>query len=356
MVPRHGRFLLIFLLSVSPFPGRVAAQESLCGAERAKLIDQMMFHLGFDPSYKVSMVKEGRILHTAMPEFEQLPEDLVVTGAMLVIRRPMQEVVEAFLDEETLHQGQGVVQHQNIPAELADSGLATAFGGVNFVQTEGSEVEKLLEFKHGHQFNLSQEELNRFRAISSRDRAASEKVSSQYRTLMEERYKAYRQKGLRGIAPYVRKGGKIVSAAEELIAAVEAATFLRQYFPAFVTALLQYPQKQEGVTGHRYFWIKKTVEGRPVYVLCTHTLALQDSFSVAADMQFYVGHSYNALLTFIGAFDCNKDTLVVAVNHTFTEQVTGLGSSIKKKVGRKVVAEEMARQFEDLRTMLEAGN
>ena len=44
----------------------------------------------------------------------------------------------------------------------------------------------------------------------------------------------------------------------------------------------------------------------------------------------------------------------MAVNHTSTEQVTGLGSGIKKKVGRKVVAEEMARQFNDLRATLEA--
>jgi hypothetical protein len=43
---------------------------------------------------------------------------------------------------------------------------------------------------------------------------------------------------------------------------------------------------------------------------------------------------------------------VFAVNHTFTDQVTGFGSTVRRTVARNLVASELARQLEETRKRL----
>ncbi|MGA8239628.1 MAG: hypothetical protein WB818_03575, partial [Desulfobacterales bacterium] len=63
-------------------------------------IDQMMMHLGFDTSYKRSLL-DGKILSTGMPDMEQVREELAVAAVMLVVKAPLDKVVAAFLDGES---------------------------------------------------------------------------------------------------------------------------------------------------------------------------------------------------------------------------------------------------------------
>jgi len=343
----------LFLISI---PTAIPAQEPLCGPERDALIDQLINYLGFDTSHRHSLVHRGEIIHTALPDLEKTPEDLAVAGVMLIIRRPMTEVVEVFLDDESFRKGHEVNQHGVIPEEATRAQIEAAFSQVGFTGEEQAEVKKILHAKPGPHLNLSRKEYSRLQAINPRDPQATEKVSSVYRDILIERSKSFDDRGITGIEPYDRKRNKITSPARELTAAIDGMQFLVEHFPSFSAALRHSPQPQVADIGHQDFWIKKSLDKRPLYVLSHRLVLTRDSYALAADLQYFVGHSYNSMLTIIGAVKCQENTLVVAVNHTFTDQVTGIGGGIKKKVGRKKVAENLARHFKALRTSVESRN
>ena len=81
---------------------------------------------------------------------------------------------------------------------------------------------------------------------------------------------------------------------------------------------------------------------------------IEDDAAVAAEREFYVGHSYNSMLTLVGTAPYADGTLVFAAVRTFSEKVAGGG--LKKSIGRKLVGKKFAERFEKLRAAVEAGD
>ena len=115
-----------------------------------------------------------------------------------------------------------------------------------------------------------------------------------------------------------------------------------------LSALLAYAEPES-----RCYWLKKEVDKRPVFILAHQLLDVRDNMALGAEREYYVGHTYNSMLMLIGVLPFEDGTLVFSANRVFTEKVTGFGSGLRKKLGRKVVGEKMARRFETVRTALE---
>lgn len=343
---------MLCLMIATSAAGVVSGQQPLCGPDRDPLIDQLIAYLGFEPSHRDAMVVRGEIIHTGMAAGETLAEELAVAGVMLIVQRPMEETVEVYLNDESFRSHQGIAEHGTVPEGAEEAGVMAALQKVRFDPGELAEARLVAEAKAGPKLNLSQPEIFHLTALDPRDPSLIEKASTAYREVLTRRFLAFRENGLDRIEPYDRGRGKSVSPSDELQAAISSMRFLREHFPDFVTALRHSRGGHGAVDEHRDFWIKKRIDGRPLFVLSHQVIVDRPGYAIAGDIQFFVGHSYNAMLTVIGASACGENTLVVAVNHTFTDQVTGFGSSLKKQVGRKRVAEEMARHFEVLRTSL----
>ena len=58
------------------------------------------------------------------------------------------------------------------------------------------------------------------------------------------------------------------------------------------------------------------------------------------------------MLTLIGVVPYGGDWMVFAINHTFTDQVTGFGSTVRRGVGRDLVAAELGKQLAETRRRL----
>ena len=74
--------------------------------------------------------------------------------------------------------------------------------------------------------------------------------------------------------------------------------------------------------------------------------------ALGAEIHFYASSQYNSMLTVVGVIPYADGSLVFAVNHTFTEQVTGIGSSVRRSIGRNLVATQLAGQLEETRNRL----
>ncbi len=171
--------------------------------------------------------------------------------------------------------------------------------------------------------------------------------------MLRRRFLAYLGGGLESIEPYARGGGKSASPRRELTVAFSALELLERHFPTFYRTLLSFPEQLPGDTISRFYWIKRRSSGRPAFVLAHRLEQHQENYVIAAELHFYVGHSYNSMLTLIACVPTESGTLVLSINRLFTDQVTGFGSGLKKKIGRRQVGATFAEHFEELREELE---
>ncbi len=309
------------------------------------IVDDVMTHLGFGPQHKKAL-ESGEILFSGRPELEPLSHSIAVAGAMMLIERPPHELVDAYLSDETLRSHSDILAFGAVPAQGGDVSLLANF---DFSEEEQKEVRRLLRAQAGNEFNLAPSEIEHLAAIAERDDAAK-LVIAIYRDALWQRLDAYRTSGLEGILPYARKSGVLASPAEEMRASLDSTVLLKKYFPEIQGALENYPDSMDAITDSRLLWIKKTVANRPTAALAHRLLLIDRDIAVVAEREFYVGHTYNSMLTVAAVVPYADDALVFVANRTFTEKVRGTG--LRKRMGRKLVARKFAQRFEQLRANL----
>ena len=312
------------------------------------IVDEVLTYLGFEASHKRAVL-DGEVVFTGMPGMEPLPQAVAVAGAMMIIRRPWNEVVDTYLRGETFRTQADLIDHGRIPADSDDTSW---LDGVRYDATESKEQRRLLGVKPGSTFNLHANTIGRFRDIPGGD-DAGRRATELYREVLARRFRAFRARGIAGIRTYARGGGREASPAVELTAGIESSEFIRNRFPAFYDLLLHYPASSESLTESRFYWTKKHVSGRPAFALVHQMLAVGDNGALAAELEFYVGHTYNSMLTILGVAPYQDGTLVLAANRTFTERVTGMGRGLKKSIGREMIAKKFAERFGRLRAKLD---
>ena len=140
--------------------------------------------------------------------------------------------------------------------------------------------------------------------------------------------------------------GQIVDPRVELRSAIDSLSFVSDAFPGFLEQLTARGPER------RYYWMERSVERENVLVLSAELRNRGAASALGADIHFYASTQYNSMLTLIGVIPYADASLVFAVNHTFTNQVTGMGSSLRRSIARNLVASELARQLEETRKRL----
>ncbi|MGR8941076.1 MAG: hypothetical protein ACU83V_04680 [Gammaproteobacteria bacterium] len=241
----------------------------------------------------------------------------------------------ASIDSDIMAQG-------NIPVQAA----LDAFKGFGF-KAGSDEAADFLEARPGSEFNLSFEEYKSLRNASS---TKANEASQVYQKLLFERWQSYRRNGLKGIATYDRGNGKEANPGGELRAATQANKVLARYFPDLHKAWLSYPAALPAGAEERFFWLNRKVEGRPTAILGHRmTLSAGENGEVILARQFYVGHSYNSNQLSIACLPYREGSLVFYANRNFTDQVAGMGSSLKHSIGREQMKGEIVKRLTNLR-------
>ena len=342
--------LLIYIIFAQGF----VAQNARADREPPVTIDSLMAHLAFDKSYKKALL-DGKILSTGMPEMETLREELAVSAVMLVVRAPIEKVVASYLDRESFRQNDDIIAFNMIRSPQRTAlPVEEDFRAVGFTKDESQEVKKLIDFKGGETFNFSLDEIKQFRGINPKDPAVLDKVSLLVRHILLKRYQSYIARGLEAVAPYERDRGKRSLPRRELTVAIGSTKLLENHFSDFYLSLLNYPESVGENVKNEFYWFKSKLDNRPVFQLRHYMADIHDNFAVVAEMQFYVGHTYNSMLTVIGCVPYEGGTVVFCTNRTFTDQVAGFGSSLKRNVGRRRIEDSISEYFAKLRTMLES--
>jgi hypothetical protein len=158
------------------------------------------------------------------------------------------------------------------------------------------------------------------------------------------------------VQPYVRVNGEVVDPAVELRNAIRGLAFLADEFPGFVDALGAPASGQNSRLTRQYYWMERRIETDNVLALSAELRRRDARAAIGADVHFYASREYNAMLTLIGVIPYGEEWMVFTINHTFTEQVQGFGSSARRAIGRNLVATELGKQLAETRRRLATGS
>jgi len=302
--------------------------------------EALLAQLPFSEGERKSILA-GKLVTTASKE-KTSDRELAITMAFL-INDPPPDLTVMF------QKASGYASDKNTTGygELRGDGSLADLQALRLEPNGDAEAARFANAKAGDDLNLSSAEIAAFRALPEKAKAA---VEEELRKMLLARFQAYRTRGLAGITPYDRGGGKTRSPGEELTQATKASPVLAREAPEVVAALLNYPKSQPARATEKFFWVNFVVDGRPTIALTQRLVTPQDDgTSVFVDRHYYVSRSHNALQAIAGVFPVQEGALIIYANRTFTDQVGGFGASAKQTIGRKIMGGEIANLYEQMR-------
>jgi hypothetical protein len=200
-------------------------------------------------------------------------------------------------------------------------------------------AQAYLNASPGSDLNLSTAEIAAFRALGTGATTAA--VEQAVRSALLARLEAYHAKGLAGIAPYAREGGKQRAPADELRSATAATKQLQTLVPAAYRFLLDYPAAKPARTEESFLWSHFQAHGEPTLALAQGLYVPDGDGWVVVHRQFYVSGGYNCEQAIAAFLPMKGGTLVIYTNRTSTDQVLGFGGDAKREIGSKLLASQL---------------
>jgi hypothetical protein len=276
----------------------------------------------------------------------------LAVGLAVFIPAALAPLTEYLVRGELLARDATIAAHGLIP----DPTNLGTFPAIEYTRRERQEAESLLEAAPGTRFNLAPAELETFRSLRATPAGSGgvplEQVSDEYRRLLRDRAQAYQRGGLPAILPYARGGDAATDPAAELRLALPDAERVARYGRELRDALAWYPAAQPPHARHRLYWVKRHVQRRPDLSLLHQMVIADPELVVHVERYFYVGHSYNAAQIITGAFAYQDGAVLFATSRFSTDEILGVGSQLKRSVGRAQLRDEMRKRLEGVRTWL----
>ena len=241
-------------------------------------------------------------------------------------------------------------------AALDDGKDDAVWAGVGFTRAEQAEVVRLARIEPGDTFNLSAAEIAMIRramaGVEPQSTEAAALASDAYRAVLIRRWRAYRGSGLAGLAGYDR--GDVTLLPGESLRLIGAATSLPPLLLPLARALNSYPAAQPRGLESLFFWKKTIVDARTTFVL-SHVAVEETADAVLfALREYYVGQSYDVLQQLGVVIPDGEQAVMLAVNSTLTDRITGPLGVIARPLGRRFARDALASYFARIRDLCSA--
>ncbi len=323
--------LLLLVWTAGPAAARDEASVESFAREAAR-------NIGFSEE-EVAQVAKGKVLARQLRD-EQENELNVVLFALAPVT--VERAAERFKTNAALDADKTILDWGSIDADPT----AESFEKLSLPQEE---IAKLAGKNPGKEFNLSKAEIAKLEASGegAGSKAERGKAAMQaYREILAKRAAAYQARGLEGILPYHRNG-KAVQPAEDLRGTVPGPNSLTEREePGFRKWLGEFPKAGE-VDESEFVWLLQVLNGRPAVILAHRGVRRGEKALFGMQRDYYVGHTFDALQILTGLVPAGEDqSILFYMNATFTDQVTGFGSSAAHGIGRKIMAKEIRTLFE----------
>ena len=328
------------LILLSTYPAALADNEE------ALSLRSVLSEFGLSAKHRKQLEDGAIVSVVAEPAFRK-----ELTGAV-AMRLPVRisEIAQRIRTGINITADPGMTEYGEIDSEHNETDLERAA----FSSTELEEALRLFHVHPGKELNLSAAEIavvgERLGVYPApRDgRDVLAEASAAYRMVLAGRVRAYRERGLAGLAAYDRGDGSSSSPGDELLRVRTAFSPIPALAP-LLRALDAFPQPPPSTMDQRFYWKKTSVNDRPAFVLA-HVLLEERPNRVAFVLrEYYVGHSYNVLHQIGVALPQGEGSVVVALNSTVTDAIPAVLGSLARAIGRGRAREALEDYFEGIR-------
>ena len=318
----------------------VLATTLLAGPDRSARagedydLDEILTTNVFRPD-DMERIRAGEIVRRTWSEFT--PRDISIALAFLIRRDPLDVVRMAVEDFEDVRLDSRVKQAMVLPEHAG----IEHFAGVVLAERE---AKRYLDARPGTALNLSGAELRRFGEVK-RAAGGREEVQRALRSLLLDRYRAYRAAGLEGLAPYARGRGEELRLGPRLAEDIRGES-AHALTPRFREVILHYPDVREDGQEDHFVWIEYEQDGRQIFVL-RHRVALKLGRTWAMmERDYYVSGYYNAAQGFWAVLPAEGGALVFYGVRSNTDQAKGVGARMRHSLGRRMMASRLVKLIE----------
>lgn len=322
---------LIFAITV----GVAASVASGRAWAELPAVDALLADVGYSAG-AIADIQSGKI--SSIDVSSATERDLAAAFAFFVKMTPADLVKELSdglmndIDPNTLKTGvfKGAGSPEDLSSLVLDPGAE-------------SRMKRYLGAKGGDDLNLSSEEIAAFRALG--ESGAKADVEEALKKALLARVGAYQAKGLAGIAPYDRGDGAQRDVAGDLKQMAAHLAMVKKYAPKFFALLNSYPNGKPAGTQEVFRWMHFEAHGVPTIALVHGMIVPDGDAFLALQRQYYVSEGFNCEQAVAGFLPVQGGTVVVYVNHTSTDQVTGFGGGAKRSIGSKLLSSQLEGLF-----------
>jgi hypothetical protein len=291
----------------------------------------------------------GETITYAVPETSDVE---LATGVAMYLPVPLARAAEVLTSSDLVLSDAGITASGPIVPDATPVSLR----GFTLTAGEVGEAQEVLDATPGSGFNLSAAEIEGFHAAKAAVRPGDRSsvlaaAAGQWRVTLLQRARAFRARGLDGVAPYARRGATADPAALLRVAAGDA-SIAAAVAPRLGAELLSYPAEQSTTATSRFYWVKRQVQSRPDPIVIHHLIDVTRAGALYVERQIYVGHTYDASQVLCVAVPYEDGVVILASSHVATEQITGFGADMKKLIGRRQLRGEIVKRFDRIRTAL----
>jgi len=304
-------------------------------------------------SSDIAKLESGSVVQFNGAKYEMSSRELA-TDATVLIKRKIPVVLSQ------LEESDSIVPSRKILASGKLSGDGD-FSGIFYEDSEkdNAEVTKLINAKPGSDFNFSKEEWDwvqqHLSGAGKQDAAKQRQLASEaMQHIMQQRYLAYRDKGLEGISPVLRKRGKELDVSEDFRKTNATHQPTEVWFPEYYKVLTSYPEGQDCCT-HTFRWLKVKIAKRPTFAL-THSIIQEgDDYLLYTERFYYLDNAGNYGQVVLAWLPYADDTYMGLAMSANTEVLDSLLGKMLRSLGRNMAGDLVGDVLEDIKTDLEAG-
>ena len=283
----------------------------------------------------------GEIITIERQDLE-LTDTSIALSMALYVKAPYKKVLKDIKDS-----GNTLSNYPNAMLITIENNknLNQYFKKVKFTKSESKEVDKLFDFNGGDSFNLSKDEIKKWKLESKKSTDKIQTASTFYQDILEKRLQEYQEKGIKGISSYSHLDTNTAVA----LGMKKSGAFLNSFkkiVPNLYSDYMNFPKTTSNDTKQNFFILKDELEGRPTFIL-KHQISKEDAHMfIVAERQFYISHDLDAIQTQILCLPYEDGTLIALSSQSYTPKVSGFARGIAVKVGRKMMGKQILPMLE----------
>ncbi|WP_428355296.1 hypothetical protein [Methyloprofundus sp.] len=252
---------------------------------------------------------------------------------------------DAQINLDTIRQGTWLAPEQHILASslIAENATPADFEAIRFNAQNEKELKRFIDAKEGRELNLSALEISEFAKLKQAQNKHLDVQNTQLliQNILLKRYQQYRKLGLKGLSPYARGGNKQTQPEYQLKTSLEESLGLKKLYPQLYSLLKDYPQGINDSLVEDYYWYLVNLGDRPAVGLSHRIYSNSGGVTLQIERGYYISHTLDSVQVFIGLIPVKEGNLLVYINRTWTEEISGFFSFVKRKIAHKIMLSEM---------------